>query len=532
MACDPISHTIQDFLNKTNMSLSEKYAKMMHALWMVLTENSLEWAIRCEEYETAYLDELMLDTRVEQLDSLRLLPASCLLKHQIQELDVLYREMLEYRTNPSNRKQLSQAWNELHYRISTYRGKFDGVELSEREIHHILNFSTDETVRKKAWLAFMELGSTVAPPLIKLVHMRNEIARANGYSNHYALKMAAQEFPPDYINDVIRQLRQELEPVYRKVKKQIDLEVSRRLKISPNNIRSWHYPHPFFQSYAPQANEDVLCEWSSGKSRFMKWFKEQGVDLEPVMDRSHIADSQTKSAASFCLHLDRQGDIRLSCHTSYRRSDWSLLLHEVGHAFYESRIHQRLSFLLRQPASTFLSEAVALLFERLSYNQKWLDEIRGTQTFVNRQNEMTKAYYRNLIVKLYWTLSLVTFEQQLYEDPNQPLNRVWWDIVEDIQGITRPEEWDHPYWAAKAHLSTLPVYYHHYLLGEMAAAQLEESLSERFGIWQHPLSFEYLSRKLLAPGISKPWHEVMLDASGGVLSTSSLVRQIKKYLDE
>jgi peptidyl-dipeptidase A len=81
-----------------------------------------------------------------------------------------------------------------------------------------------------------------------------------------------------------------------------------------------------------------------------------------------------------------------------------------------------------------------------------------------------------MLVKLYWTMTLITFEKQLYEDPRQPLNRLWWDAVEEVQGISRPDEWDAPYWAAKSHLSTLPVYYPNYLLGEIAAYQMENKL--------------------------------------------------------
>jgi peptidyl-dipeptidase A len=85
-----------------------------------------------------------------------------------------------------------------------------------------------------------------------------------------------------------------------------------------------------------------------------------------------------------------------------------------------------------------------------------------------------------MLVSARWILVMVHFERELYRDPDRAdLNTLWWDLVERMQFIRRPEGRDEPDWAAKIHFSTAPVYYHNYLLGELMASQLTTYLGAR-----------------------------------------------------
>ena len=58
------------------------------------------------------------------------------------------------------------------------------------------------------------------------------------------------------------------------------------------------------------------------------------------------------------------------------------------------------------------------------------------------------------------------FEKNLYENPDQDLNKLWWDLVEKYQFVKRPEGITlGPEWATKIHIATYPVYYQNYQLG-------------------------------------------------------------------
>ena len=68
------------------------------------------------------------------------------------------------------------------------------------------------------------------------------------------------------------------------------------------------------------------------------------------------------------------------------------------------------------------------------------------------------------------------FEQRAV-NPDQDLNRLWWDLVERYQELRRPEGRDAPDYAEKIHIVMSPVYYHNYMLGELFAAQLHHAIA-------------------------------------------------------
>ncbi len=68
------------------------------------------------------------------------------------------------------------------------------------------------------------------------------------------------------------------------------------------------------------------------------------------------------------------------------------------------------------------------------------------------------------------------FEKELYRDPNQDLNKLWWDLVEKYQGLKRPEGALSPDYASKIHIVSAPCYYHNYMMGELFACQVHEAL--------------------------------------------------------
>ena len=69
------------------------------------------------------------------------------------------------------------------------------------------------------------------------------------------------------------------------------------------------------------------------------------------------------------------------------------------------------------------------------------------------------------------------FEKSMYENPDQDLNQLWWDMVEKYQMLAKPEGRNMPDWATKIHVALYPCYYHNYLLGELLASQLYPLLS-------------------------------------------------------
>ncbi len=269
-------------------------------------------------------------------------------------------------------------------------------------------------------------------------------------------------------------------------------------------------------------------EWETFLPEIAGWLEERGCPIREIVERMDMSARKGKSAANFCLSIDRRRDIRVSCRVGADLKGAAIVLHELGHAIYDKHCDPKLPFLLRRPAHPFLSEAAALLMERLLYIPGWRQMLgKEGGVFVHSRETVNREMKKQMLVKLFWTITLVRFEQKLYEDPDQPLNRLWWDLVEEYQGIARPDQWDAPYWSCKPHLTTLPASYYNYLLGELAASQFQQVLNERFGAWHTQPALEHLKETVFRHGASKTWAELITLCTGKPFTAACLIDQLK-----
>ena len=72
---------------------------------------------------------------------------------------------------------------------------------------------------------------------------------------------------------------------------------------------------------------------------------------------------------------------------------------------------------------------------------------------------------------------MLRFEKGMYENPEQDLNKLWWDLVEKYQLVKRPPGRNAPDYASKIHIVSAPVYYHNYMMGELFASQVHHAIA-------------------------------------------------------
>jgi peptidyl-dipeptidase A len=124
-----------------------------------------------------------------------------------------------------------------------------------------------------------------------------------------------------------------------------------------------------------------------------------------------------------------------------------------------------------------------------------------------------------------WVLVMTKFERGLYADPERgDLDSHWWDLVEEIQYMPRPDGRDAPDWAAKIHFAVAPVYYHNYLLGELIASQLGAAARREIaaGLTSGYIGCRqlgaFLRERVFAYGATLHWQTLLERATGSKLS--------------
>ncbi|MFA5744403.1 MAG: M2 family metallopeptidase, partial [Candidatus Nanoarchaeia archaeon] len=396
-----------------------------------------------------------------------------LLKRQI---DLIYNSFLSAQGDINLIKKIIGLSAKIEKSFNTFRASIDGKEFTQNEINDILKKSTDSEELEKAWMASKEQGAIVEKDIINLVKLRNELAQSLGFSNYYEFSMHLSEQDMQEIKKIFDDLSDLTENPFKELKKQVDDCLKKMFNVI--ELFPWHYKDPFFQE-GPEIYKLNLDKYYSSIDVIdaaENFYKSIGLEVSDILKRSDLYEKPGKFQHACCTHIDRNGDIRIVENAKNNEKWMTTTLHELGHAVYEKFIDKNLPFMLKQASHIFTTEAIAQFFGKMDSSFDFLQNYGGinTEELVSITKDLKSMVRLNSLVFARWSLVMFNFEKSLYENPNQDLNKLWYDLVKKYQLINFYR--DKPDWASKTHLATAPAYYHNYLLGELLASQLRHYL--------------------------------------------------------
>lgn len=453
-----------------------------------------------------------------------------------RQLELLYRSYLSNQISPEEIRETVERETELRQLFNNFRAVYQGREVTDNQLSEVLREELDSEKRKEAYLASKQIGVQSAGKVRELAKLRNRIARKLGFRDFFAMSLESQEIDEQELFATLEGLRETSGPAFQTEKAALDAELAERFGVKPEEIMPWHYADPFFQQ-APQGkggpNLDRYFADKDLAQLSVDSFDAVGLEVRDILERSDLYEREGKMQHAFCINIDRQGDVRILCNLKGNQRWMSTQLHELGHAVYDKYIDPGIPWLLRRPAHTMTTEAIAMLFGRLTNNAEWLiafagvpeSEAREAQSFLHRQER------RNQLIFSRWGMVMTYFERALYADPDQDLGTIWWDLVQRFQLIKKPEGAERATdWASKIHIANFPVYYHNYILGELTASQLQAGLEQDLGArWM--LSDEagaWLWKRIFRPGNLLPWNERLEKATGERLNPAHYVAQFAR----
>jgi peptidyl-dipeptidase A len=301
-----------------------------------------------------------------------------------------------------------------------------------------------------------------------------------------------------------------------------------------DELRPWHYHDPFFQE-APAVYATSLDDAfkSADILRLCRdFYAGIGLPIDDVIARSDLYEKPGKSPHAFCTDIDRAGDVRVLANIRPTEYWMSTMLHELGHSVYSSKnIPTELPFALRSDAHILCTEGVAMMFERFSKSADWLKAF-GVEVATPEAFNASGARMRRdrLLIFSRWCQVMFRFEKELYHDPSQDLNKLWWDLVEKYQLLKRPESRNMPDYASKIHIVSAPAYYHNYMLGQLFACQLHAAISREVlknndaanAIYtRDPRVGQFMKTKLFSQGRLLNWNDVTRYATGADLNAKA-----------
>ena len=502
------------------------------AWWDAATTGSEEDYGRVEETRNE-IDALFRDP--DAFDRFEAIREASDEKLEARTAQLLWLEALPRQVDEELSRRINRLSTEIERIFATHRPEFEGEERSTNDLEDLLGEETDSDRLEAAWKALKAVGPEVAEPLLELVELRNRAARQVGYPDYHKLKLALYEQTPESVESFFDRHAELTAGAFADEKAAIERRLADRLELEPGELRPWHYQNSFFQQ-APDvygADLDGVYEDVDLLSVARDYFDRIGLPVEAILERSSLHEAPGKDPHAFAIDVDREGDVRILLNLRPNERWMGTTLHELGHAVYDVGVDPGLPWMLRRPAHTVTTEAIAMLFGRLSKRRAWMRTMGIVDGAAAEEigDPAARELRANMLVFSRWAQVMTRFERGLYEDPERDLQAFWWDLVERYQRVTPPERPDGAAdWAAKIHVVVAPVYYHNYLMGECFASQIELRMRDELESGDplaeaDPRAGEWLEERIFRPGARAHYQDLAREATGSPVRPDAWAEQ-------
>jgi peptidyl-dipeptidase A len=541
VAADKTAPANPDQAAREFVATHEKFVRPLEitlnlAWWKANTTGKDEDFAAKVEAENKYDEALSNRERFAQLKALH----ESAIKDPIlaREVDVLYRTYLEKQLDPELLKRITSKANEIEQAFNVYRAKLNGKEITDSEARRVLKESKDSDERQAVWESGKGVGAVVADDLRQLVLLRNEAATRLGFKDFHAMRLFLAEQDQAQVLKLFDQLDELTREPFAQAKAEIDVALADYCGVPVDELQPWHYQDPFFQE-APAVSDvslDKVFANADIQGICRKFYAGIGLPIEDVLKRSSLYEQPGKSPHAFCTDIDREGDVRVLANIVPNEYWMGTMLHELGHSVYSSKnIPRSLPYVLRTDAHILCTEGVAMMFERFSKSGQWLEAMGVPVTDPQAYSAAGAEMRRNqLLIFSRWCQVMLRFEQQMYANPGQDLNALWWHLVEKYQLIKKPAGRNAPDYAAKIHVVSAPCYYHNYMMGQLFACQVHATIArDVLGASDIPNAFytddkkvgEYMKTKVFGPGATLSWNELTRHATGEDLNAKAFAAE-------
>jgi peptidyl-dipeptidase A len=462
-------------------------------------------------------------------------------------IDIIYLMCMEKQLDADLLRQMNKLANEIELVFTNFRARIsdpdgtDGIKiLDDNEVRKILKTSTLSERRKEVWEAAKQLGKEVEPGLNKLVKLRNHSANKLGFANYHAMQLFLREQNGDDLIKLFDRLDELTREPFRQAKAEIDVELAKACSVKIENLMPWHYHDQFFQEVPAvfKADLDKIYKDQDIIALSREFYRGIDLPIDLVIEKTgnDFKPRKGKNQHAFSTDITRDGkDVRVLANIEPNEQWMSTMLHEFGHSVYSSiNIPEKLPYVLRTESHILTTEGVAMMFEKMSKRRAWLEQM-GVKVDDPRafDQDGAKMLRYQLLIFSRWCQVMLRFEKGMYENPQQDLNRLWWDMVEKYQGLRRPPGRNAPDYGAKYHIVGAPVYYHNYMMGELFASQVHHAIARKLYKGADPKGVVYVGNKevgafmrryVFEPGATMTWNELTRNATGADLNPEAFAQ--------
>jgi peptidyl-dipeptidase A len=407
-----------------------------------------------------------------------------------RRLELFERVLLD--TQVEQHPDVVRLRSELQHQVVAFRPRWKGKRVNRAVLYEVMRQNPNEADRKRAYYGMEPLYRPLEERLRELVRMRNDRARALGYSTFAEMCLRFQGLSVGRLNELAEAV---VEPARSRT------GALRDQYFEATGQSEWH---PWDISYAREQRVPLPNRLFPQREMFPRIFKavrEWGFRTDRMRFRVVFHDLP---AGGLTLAPDPPKDIRILVHPQGGWLPYAVMFHEVGHAAHSASIRAP-RHLLRWhenvPGFAGFHEGIAGLFEDIPSTAEWLSAQPGVGR--KRAEEFARTAQDSHAIDAAFHAGYLRIEQLLYEHPERdPMP----EVVRLERRVFGLDDFAPPSFVDSFFVDT-PVYIPNYLLAILFDHQLADTLRDLFGepYWPNRKVGPWLTRNWFAPGSLYDW---------------------------
>lgn len=440
--------------------------------------------------------------------------------------------------------------------------KIDGKSVTTNDIDGMLASEKNMAKRQKAWEASKEVGKGLKTGLMNLRDLRNQTVQGLGYKDFFEYQVSEYGMTTREMVEMLQKFNKELYPLFRELHTYTRYELAKKYNVKdvPELIPAHWLPNRWGQDWSSLVEVKGINLDSALKTKDAEWIVKQGErfyvslgfpelpktfweksDLYPLeKDAKHKKNNHASA-----WHMDLDNDVR-SLMSVIPNSEWyETSHHELGHIYYYlSYSNPEVPFLMREGANRAYHEALGSLMGMAAMQKPFMEnlDLIPKNTKSDEMQTLLKEALNYVVFIPFSTGTMSMFEHDLYSNnlPADQLNKRWWELAAQYQGIAPPTARGEEFCdaATKTHINDDAAQYYDYALSFVLLFQVHDHISKNI-LHQDPHATNYYGNKevgkfiaeIMKPGASKDWREVLKEKTGSELSAKAMLDYFSPLMD-